>query len=113
MPKANRCLDPNLRRYYNTDSYKQADPDLLLNGGREKSMDRGMFRAAVNHALPEIRSPGAVTLANLARIINTGSKCPGMADLIKPLSGKHLQKLLGQHQIDSIEIKKTHQAAVD
>jgi hypothetical protein len=66
------------------------------------------LKHAINTVLPEIKTSGAVTLANLARRINANSKDILVAGTRARLSGKHLQKLLKKHHINWIEIKKSY-----
>ena len=67
-----------------------------------------VLRAAVNEALKDINTPGAVTLDNLAQRITWRARKLLQMDLQKPLSGKHLQKLLRQHDIDWLKIKRSY-----
>ncbi|MFS8085263.1 MAG: hypothetical protein ACMG6H_06500 [Acidobacteriota bacterium] len=86
---------------------RQASRDLLLKGSRNKFWTAHILRIAIDRALPGMRAPGAITLANLARRINADSQ--DVSDTAgKALSGKHLQKLLKKHDIDWIEIKRSH-----
>lgn len=67
-----------------------------------------VLRIAVHNALKDINTPGAVTLENLARRITFQARNSSSLNLMKPLSGKHLQKLLKEHDIEWIEIKKSY-----
>ena len=86
---------------------RQASRELLLKESRNKVWTAHIVRTAIDRALPGMRAPGAITLANLAKRINADSQ--DVSDTAgKTLSGKHLQKLLKKHGIDWIEIKRSH-----
>lgn len=85
-----------------------ASEDLLLKDGRNEVWSAYALKRAINTVLPEIKTSGAVTLANLARRINAKSKEILVGGTRARLSGKHLQKLLKKHHINWIEIKKSY-----
>ncbi|HCX30783.1 MAG TPA: hypothetical protein DHU55_13615 [Blastocatellia bacterium] len=82
--------------------------DLPLKDGRNEIWDAYTLKAALNHVLPEIKTIGALTLTNVAKRINAGSNQLLPGRMKKPLSGKHLQKLLKKHNIDWVKIKKSY-----
>ncbi len=85
-----------------------ASEDLRLKDGRNEVWSTYALKCAINTVLPEIKTSGAVTLANLARRINAKSKEILVGGTRARLSGKHLQKLLKKHDIDWIGIKKSY-----
>ena len=85
-----------------------ASEDLLLKDGRNEVWSAYALKRAINTVLPEIKTSGAVTLANLARRINAKSEEIIVGGMRARLSGKHLQKLLKKHHINWIEIKKSY-----
>ena len=87
---------------------RQASDGLSLKPSRKRIWTMRVLRAVVNEALKDINTPGAVTLDNLAKRITWRSRKLLQMDLKKPLSGKHLQKLLRQHDIDWIKIKRSY-----
>jgi len=82
--------------------------DLELRDGRNQIWNAHTLKSAVNIALPEIKTTGAVTLSNLAKKINAHSMRLLFGRTKKRLSGKHLQKLFTEHDIDWIQIKKLY-----
>lgn len=82
--------------------------DLDLKDGRNEVWNAYDLKLAVNLALPEIKTIGAVTLTNLAKRINAHSKHILFGRTKTLLSGKHLQKLFAQHDIDWPHIKKLY-----
>lgn len=85
-----------------------ASEDLLLKDGRNEVWSAYALKYAINTVLPEIKTSGAVTLANLARRINANSKEILVGGTRARLSGKHLQKLLKKHDIDWAGIKTSY-----
>jgi hypothetical protein len=85
-----------------------ASEDLLLKDGRNEVWSAYALKRAINTVLPEIKTSGAVTLANLARRINAKSKEIIVGGMRARLSGKHLQKLLKKHDIDWTGIKESY-----
>jgi hypothetical protein len=82
--------------------------DLPLKDGRNEIWDASTLQLALNHVLPEIKTIGALTLRNVAKRINAASNQLLLGRMKKPLSGKHLQKLLKKHNIDWPKIKKSY-----
>lgn len=82
--------------------------DLELKDGRNEIWNAHTLKSAVNIALPEIKTTGAVTLSNLAKKINAHSREILFGRTKTRLSGKHLQKLFTEHDIDWIQIKKLY-----
>jgi len=87
---------------------RQVMDGLRLKPARKRIWTMRVLRLAVNEALKDINTPGAVTLDNLAQRITWRARKLSQMDLKKPLSGKHLQKLLRQHDIDWIKIKRSY-----
>lgn len=85
---------------------RQTSSELRLKSGRSSLWTTKLLRRAINLALSDITTPGAVTLRNVARRINVRSK--ELIGLNTPLTGKHLQKLLKQNNIDWLEIKRSY-----
>ncbi len=85
-----------------------AGEDLQLRDGRNEIWNAYTLKLAINSVLPEIKTSSAVTLANLAKRINARSRETLFGRMRTRLSGKHLQKLLEQHNIDWIGIKKAY-----
>jgi hypothetical protein len=79
-----------------------------LKDGRNEVWNSRTLKWAINHALPQIKVPGNVTLAALARKINGLPKVGRLKKQRKALTGKHLQSLLKEHHIDWIKIKKRY-----
>jgi hypothetical protein len=88
--------------------FRQAGNELGLKGRRKRIWTPDILRNAVHCGLKDINTPGAVTLENLARRITARSKNLLPIALNRPLSGKHLQKLLQQNDIDWLEIKRLY-----
>jgi hypothetical protein len=82
--------------------------DVCLKDGRNEVWTAHTLREAINRVLPEIKTVGAVTLANLAKRINARSPEILLLQLKTRLTGKHLQKLLKKHSIDWIGLKKAY-----
>jgi hypothetical protein len=82
--------------------------DLDLKDGRNEIWNAHDLKLAVNVALPEIKTIGAVTLSNLAKKINAHSRRLLFGRTKTRLSGKHLQKLFSEHDIDWNGIKKAY-----
>jgi|GEM_PF-2348499 len=96
-----------LRALMNDRLLRQTSSELRLKTGRSSLWTAELLRRAINHALRDITTPGAVTLGTVARRINIRSK-ELLTGLSTPLTGKHLQKLLKQHNIDWLEIKRSY-----
>ena len=88
--------------------FRQAGNDLRFKAHRRIIWTPEVLRIAVHNALKDMNTPGAVTLENLARRITFHSRNSSSLNLMTPLSGKHLQKLLKEHDIKWIEIKKSY-----
>jgi hypothetical protein len=88
--------------------FRQAGNELGLKERRKRIWTRDILRNAVHCGLKDINTPGAVTLENLARRITAYSKNSLPIALKRPLSGKHLQKLLRQNDIPWLEIKRSY-----
>jgi len=88
--------------------FRQASNDLLFKTHRKRIWTPAVLRSAVHSALKDINNPGAVTLENLAKRITVRARNSSPLNLMKPLSGKHLQKLLQGNDIDWIEIKRSY-----
>jgi hypothetical protein len=82
--------------------------DLDLRDGRNEIWNAYNLKFAVNIALPEIKTIGAVTLTNLAKKINSRSMEILYGRTKTRLSGKHLQKLFTKHDINWIQMKKLY-----
>lgn len=82
---------------------------LQLKDGRNEVWTAYTLRYAINEVLPEIKTSGAVTLVNVTKKINARSNQILYGRNRRPLSGKHLQKLLKKHHIDWARIKKSYQ----
>jgi hypothetical protein len=80
--------------------------DLSLKDGRNEIWDAYTLKSALNHVLPEIRTTGTLTLTNVAKKINARSNQLLPGRMKRPLSGKHLQKLLKTHHIDWAKIRE-------
>jgi hypothetical protein len=87
--------------------FRETGNKLPLKARRKRIWTAAVLRSAVHDALKDINTPGAVTLENLGRRI-TARSGNAPINLKKPLSGKHLQKLLRQNNIDWIEIKRSY-----
>jgi hypothetical protein len=85
----------------------EAAEDLQLRDGRNELWNAYTMKLAINSALPEIKTEGAVTLTNVAKKINARFEEISHRSK-KPLSGKHLQKLLKVHNIDWMAIKRSY-----
>ena len=95
--------------YVNYDlTHAEAVAEALFNTHRKRIWRPAVLRRAVHSALKDIHNPGAVTLENLARRIAVRSRNSSPLNLMKPLSGKHLQKLLQGNDIEWIEIKRSY-----
>ena len=89
--------------------FRQTKDDLLFRAHRKRLWTPALLRNMVHEALKDISLPGRVTLENLAMSINLRSrKVSSPIKLLTPLSGKHLQKLLRQNDIQWIEIKRRY-----
>jgi hypothetical protein len=86
---------------------RHAGNELRLKAHRKRIWTAAVLRSAVYSAIKDINTPGAVTLENLGRRITAHSGSAPI-NLKKPLSGKHLQKLMRQNNIDWIEIKRSY-----
>ncbi len=86
----------------------EAAEDLQLRDGRNEIWNAYSLKSAINSVLPEIKTSGAVTLTNVAKKITARSKEILDCRSNKPLSGKHLQKLLKIHSIDWMAIKRSY-----
>ena len=82
--------------------------DLPLKDGRNEIWDADTLKSALNQVLPEIKTTGTLTLANIAKRINERSNQILYGRNRRPVSGKHLQKLLKKHNIDWAKIKKKY-----
>ena len=86
----------------------RASDELPLRDGRNEVWNLFTLKSALNRVLPEIKTAGALTLSNVAKRINaTRNQYPFVRNR-KPLTAKHLQKLLKQHGIDWFEVKKAY-----
>jgi hypothetical protein len=84
-----------------------------LKDGRNEVWNTHTLKWAINHALPKIKVPGNVTLETLARKINNLPKVGRLEKQRKALTGKHLQSLLKEHNIDWIKIKKHYKKILE
>jgi hypothetical protein len=85
-----------------------ASKALRLKDARNEIWSAATLKSAINKALTEIKTTGAVTLTNLAKRINAHSREILFGRTKTRLSGKHLQKLFKKHDIDWIGIKKAY-----
>ena len=91
--------------------FRQTSDDRLFRAHRRRLWTPALLRKVVHEALKYINTPGRVTLENLAMNITFLSRRDSSPiKLLKPLSGKHLQKLLRQNDIKWIEIKRRYVA---
>jgi hypothetical protein len=82
--------------------------DPPLKDARNEIWNLRTLRWAIEDALPKIKTIASVTLDTLAKKINTLPKRGWLKKKRKPLTGKHLQKLLKEHNIDWKKIKKDY-----
>jgi hypothetical protein len=83
--------------------------DRLCGARKKRFWTPALLRHVVNEALKDINTPGRVNLENLATNINFRTSKPSSPiKLFKPLSAKHLQKLLRQNDINWIKIKRRY-----
>lgn len=82
--------------------------DPPLKDARNEIWDMYTLKWAVEEALPLIKRTANVTLATLAKRINSLPKRGWLKKRRKPLTGKHLQRLLKEHNIDWMKIKKDY-----
>jgi hypothetical protein len=80
-----------------------------LKDGRNEIWDKHVLRWALGQVLPTFKASGAISLAATARKINQLPKRGMLRKMKRALTGKHLQKLLQDHDIDWLEEKKHYQ----
>jgi hypothetical protein len=91
--------------------FRETDNHGLFRAHRKRLWTPALLRNVVHEALKYINIPGTVTLEHVAMNITFLSrKDSSPIKLLKPLSGKHLQKLLRQNDIKWIEIKRRYVA---
>lgn len=83
--------------------------DRPLKDGRNEIWNRHLLRWALGQALPKFKVGSAITLASTARKINQLPERGMLGKMKRPLTGKHLQKLLQDHDIDWLKEKKRYQ----
>lgn len=84
--------------------------DPPLKDGRNEIWDRLLLRWALGQVLPTFKVSGAINLASTARKINQLPKRGLLRKMKKTLTGKHLQKLLKDHDIDWPKEKRHYKA---
>lgn len=82
--------------------------DPPLKDARNEIWNSHALKWAMNEALPKIKTIANVTLNTLAKKINELPKRGWLQKRRKALTGKHLQKLLKEHNIDWMKIKKDY-----
>jgi len=82
--------------------------DLPLKDGRNEIWNRHLLKWALGQVLPTFKVIGAVNLASTARKINQLPKRGWLRKMKKALTGKHLQKLLKDHDIDWLKEKREY-----
>jgi hypothetical protein len=81
-----------------------------LRDGRNEVWDTAVLKWAIRVALPKIKNSRNVTLPALAKKINALPRKGLLKDVKKTLSGRYLQKLMKDHQINWIEIKRVYKS---
>src|SRR5215831_2724356 len=87
---------------------REATVELRLKPYRKRIWTAAVLRITVYEALKYIDRPATVTLENVAKMMNRHFASSLPADVKRPLSTKHLQKLLRQNGIDWLELKRRY-----
>jgi hypothetical protein len=80
-----------------------------LKDGRNEIWDKHLLRWALGQVLPTFKTSGAISLAATARKINHLPRRGMLRKMKKTLTGKHLQKLLHDREIDWLKEKRHYQ----
>ncbi|HXD34597.1 MAG TPA: hypothetical protein VN643_25985 [Pyrinomonadaceae bacterium] len=83
--------------------------ERLLKDGRNEIWNRHLLGWALGQVLSKFKVGSAITLAATAKKINQLPKRGMLRKMKRALTGKHLQKLLQDHDIDWLKEKKRYQ----
>jgi len=81
-----------------------------LRDGKNEIWDPISLNQAIAYALPTIKNPENITLKALAKSINALPRKGFLKNMKKDLTDKHLQKLLQEHHINWMRIKRMYKS---